>query len=537
MDRSIIRYLTWTASLALIAGCSGGGSPSSPPAPTAKPTTAPTAKPTTTPTATPTPTAAPTATPTPIAGGATATLQLSSGLTAGAKSVVVAFPAAPLATATLPPGCQAAPPCSVTVPAQIGSSVSFRVSAYTSTNGTGTPIALATPAAAFFAAQNTIVPVALEGLMASYTLAFSPTTVVSQIATEVTIDVVPRDATGALIGTPFLTNTGQVPAFTLNAIDTSGATTFLGTGPGNPGDFVYAYSGILPNPSVVTSTISGYPNVSVPFPVSPATGVVGFATASESQFGDAPFEAFATGSSTLVRSYNFGDNFFGFGIFFDPSGTLWINSFSGIVGVKADGTLATSIHGLPPHQFASEFAADGTLYTVSGDSSQTQVNAYTLDSNNEATLVRSINAPPNNFDMAADASKDVYTAGNQNVFEFGPAGNGSVAPIASNSNASIPIALDPTGNFYARYCTASAGCSIGVWPRGTFGSNAPSRTIPIAGQTPGGGTLLQLSVDDKGNLYQLVGDSTYDNSVYFVASGTNAPKLLGSAVTTFAVPI
>jgi hypothetical protein len=490
------------AGIALVAGCSGGSTTPSP-----------------TPTATPTPQPSPTQSP----GAATATFVFGASLSPSAKSASVVFSTGAPIVAALPTGCAASQNCSITVSAPVGNQKAYRVYAYPSTNGTGTAVGIGTGDATFLSGQTTKITVALEGVMNSYTLAFTQANLVSQIATGINISVVAKDVTGATLTGPYLTTNDDVPSISVAATDSTGASTSVGTitiaGP--PNSISYSYSGILPNPVKFTATLSGYASASVPIAFAQPTGTVGYALLQPQGLGVA---LYPTGTTTVSRSYVLP----GSPVRFDPSGTIW----AGLSGVKTDGTVAGPI----PLQNATLLSFDpgGRVY-VATQSNNPVINVYTLGPSDAPTLVRSVTPASNPCSAAADAAQNLYVATCSKppfeVSEFASGTNGNT-PTTSNTSATAPVALDSAGDLYAYVPSTDA---IGIWPSGTFGPAVPSRSL-TAPPCSGANSMIDLAVDLNGNVYALSNGCSGSPSLYYYASGTSTPQLLSVQSTSVTAP-
>lgn len=102
---------------------------------------------------------------------------------------------------------------------------------------------------------------------------------------------------------------------------------------------------------------------------------------------------------------------------------------------------------------------------------------------------------------AVDLFGNIYVSlsNGSGVYEYGPSGNGNIQPITGNTSALGPPATDGAGNVYAIDGTLTS--TLGVWQAGTFGLNAPGRTVTAQGAF----TLGDIGVDPAGDAYSAGG--------------------------------
>jgi len=213
----------------LLCGCGGGGSGSAPPV-----------------TATPIPTAQPSATPVPGPGTATFTLtpDSTSSITGRRRSpryvspstASIAIVLGGAGTATYlnlgdPAHCDASQKCSVSIAAAAGNDA-FLVSAYSGTNGSGSLLSRATVQALIASSGNSVVPVVLNGDVASMTIGLANVNPMLHHATTDAVTVIAKDAAGSTIVGPG----GYLYPIVLADSDTSGHSSLTKTTLNGPGD-------------------------------------------------------------------------------------------------------------------------------------------------------------------------------------------------------------------------------------------------------------------------------------------------------------
>jgi hypothetical protein len=212
-----------------------------------------------------------------------------------------------------------------------------------------------------------------------------------------------------------------------------------------------------------------------------------------------------------------------FGIAFDASGVLWLDRGE-FATYLPDGTAGPVPRVLSGGGSLGAFDLKGTMYTQGA----TAVSVLRL-AGPGYTIVDTLPTTPEPCWTAADGAGRVYvapcTAGpTPYVRTLGAVSMYSLvtnAPLATNPNATGPVAVDTAGNFYAVYNGA-----VGVWNAGAFGAAPPGRTLP-----PGPpGTITSIAVDRGGTAYVIVHPTgttyTTPSTLYAVAPGATTAVIV-----------
>lgn len=451
------------------------------------------------------------------------------------RSAAVAFSTGPIIEVALPAGCPASPSCAITVPAPAGETTSaYRVYVYPTADGSGTALEMATGDVDFVAGGTTTTSVAFRPVMDSFTMTVSPVSYTAQTIAALTLSVVAKDVSGATIGFPYYAKNGARMQFTVDTTFSDGSTQADQLAIDSaPTVATYDADGFLPNPlkftaraadvTILHAPISGYAPVTVTVSPQQPTNSVGYALAPNQ------LDLYTAGTATLARSFYFAPQAANF-VRFDRNGTVWVDApgpvpvpfpFTSLLeGATAQGAGAGPILAPSVGDFALSFDAAGRLYV--GNASTRSVSVYSVDARSALTPVRTLSLAASPCSATADASGALYVAlcGTTGVTEYAPTSN---AAIASNPTASAPVAVDPSGNVFAMY-----GATIGEWTAGTFGPNAPARTLgglPCA--------LSDLGAAPTGAVYALTGPTcAAGNVLYYYAPGSTSPALLQRFSTT-----
>ena len=514
---------------------------------------------------TPTPSPIPTPTPTAFPGGATIVATFITNAPAAARSATFTFggTGGSPQTVALPANCSS-PTCSVSVSAPIGSN-SVQVLLYATTTGLGTPLAYGTATVTALQNQSTAVNVSLTGVMSTFTISLSPATVTPGQGTPITINYNPVDAAGDNLApgsfassaspgprtTPvpnFVTTTLVQPTISVTIADPAGAVTLGTAGVSGLG---LAYLGAGSGPATITVqavviTCSGTFNTTcVTANFGSASATLNYPTVNLTSIG---YATSVSGADTLAIHAPLGSSIFprtlyngGSGaIAFDPSGTLWFPSAgpsSTVMGVNSNGS-AVGAFTLSGNLLA--FDLSGNAYALgsytafapclTGFVDSSTVNVYGI-AGGSPNLTRTITAASAVNSVAPGPGGTLYVGTASGVYQYGSTGNGTITPIASNTNAAGPVATDTQGNVYAIYSGALA-----KWTSGTFGLAPPTTTYTATGlgssQSP-----LSVAIDTIGNVFLSYAGYTGGNASTLVVypSGSTTPTILqtGTALCTW----
>lgn len=388
-----------------------------------------------------------------FAGGGTLNATLTN-VPAAAHSAVLTFAAvtgAPASTlVTLPASCNSAA-CAVTLSAPAGANQTLQLLIFASADGTGQGLAVGSATVSMFINQSTALNVALNGIMASYSVVLSPAVVTLGQATPIQVGERALDAAGDVLSAGFVTPALTAPAFATAVSDPTSLSSTT------------EYSGVGSGPITYSVQSPGYAQMSATLQVTPSTPAT---IAIAVQIVDAinyrcDIQLIGRTSGT-GREYVMPCGVSGNAApppHFDQNGVLWVAA----QGINPDGTSAGTLT-LP-----------GTLlaFDLAGKAYVTTQGTQTLSVYSGNTLVRQLNFTSAPTAVVVDPSGNVFVSfGNVGLYEYGPTGTGSVTPIGYDAHASAPFGLDSSGTLYA---TTSLG--VGVWPAGSYGVSSPVRTI------------------------------------------------------------
>lgn len=269
-----------------------------------------------------------------------------------------------------------------------------------------------------------------------------------------------------------------------------------------------------------------------PLVTAPGAGAIGYATVSGGRGQARSIDEYPAGSTSPLRTIA---ELGGASIRFDVLGTLWSDRIGSYAGYHPDGSSAGEIN-LPGALLS--FDGSGNLYVATCCS----VDVYAVGAANTVTLSRSIAISSYACSAAADGAGNLYVAtctadltGTRfgSVSMYAPGANGNAAPLVTDTTATGPLTVDPSGNLFAAY----AG-TVGVWPAGSFGSAGPSRTLPL----PAGLRIADVAVDRGGSAYVVAWPLSAGRfppaTLFYVAAGArSATTLRSGAIDAVTVPL
>jgi virginiamycin B lyase len=342
------------------------------------------------------PTPTPAATATPVTGPGTATFTLTPDATssitsarrrpryvsASTSSIAIVLNGAGTATflnlgdATQ---CDAAKKCSVSIAAPAGNDT-FLVSAYSGAGGTGFLLSRATVQATITSSGTTVVPVVLNGVVASITLSLATVNPPLHQALSDTLTVIAKDPAGKTIVGPG----GYLYPITLTDSDTSGHSSLTKTTLNGPGDtVVLQYDGGYGAGSIGAAAFgapSPSPVTFFPTITTTETTIPGGRTAHGLTVGpdgalwfvDSPFMIGRITTAGVLTEYAMPTNWNARALCTGPDGNLWITAQgtqfanAAIIRRTADGNYTVYQNGTPFAVGGCAGGPDGNVYAVFG---------------------------------------------------------------------------------------------------------------------------------------------------------------------------
>ena len=448
--------------------------------------------------------------------------------------------------------------CTATVSANAGPDQSFLVKTFASADGSGVALSAATIVQTIVPGQINTVPATLNGVVASISVAASPSTLFFGEPGSAAIAVNALDPSGnTIVGPGFYGDANGNPiTIALKNSDTTGSTSLSRTTVTQPGSpLVLIYNG----GPVLTATISG------------TVAGIGPASTAE-QFVCRP----TPGMAALYRSGSDttnGQGFFRYDLGvtgFNPAASSEVTEpssvpFPGAIAVDARGMTYTATttsnnaliaafcpdaHGAaaPVHSFVATSSslhvaivglavdAQRNLYGVSDgdppDGRYAQLAMYGADIGGPgyanaqgapATPTRSVSGNATQMtapvSLAVDAGGNAYVGDSTQIEIFGPQASGNVAPDRTISNTAAGLLYpifsraDSAGNVYVLYSydyrtgVAGGGFALAEYPAGS--PTTPSRVISGTNTRLGmfgtvvlrGDPVGPIAVDGAGNIY------------------------------------
>ena len=464
--------------------------------------------------------------------------------------------------------------CTGQIAAPVGSDT-FTANLYDAQNGAGNLLSTGTITQTITADTANTVSMTFNGVVASLSVALSPSIIVAGSAATITVTVSALDASGATIVGPggFVDANGNALTISLNDADTTGATKLSATSITAPGTAItLSYNG---SPSFSSATITASATG-----VTPGKGVLGTGcgTAPNTDLYETGGQGdYATSVSVFrlnapANSPPFGTlNANAYDVAFDAHGSAYVLNYNSaevrIVSVYCAGAMLSAAPVrtiVPPNDSTIRFgiflAVDGPgnvyvptespiCYACGSGTASLLVyapGAGSADPNaGPTTVARQITGIARPVgQIGADSAGNVYVSDNvSRVSIYGPAANGNAPPTSQIVDVRAGLfdpgstAVDAAGNVYTIYKDTNLAndCDAGtaVWchvvavtPPG--GGAAPTHVF----RTPSGWDPFLLAVNPSGTVAVLASDAANDQEVLVYPAGSQDGRATPSRTVT-----